>query len=185
MITRIPIRVWSMAAWLTSVTGAEPSAIHRQLDRLCGLLAEPTESEPGQANEQRDAAILASLPGNGRIVLATLLAEGWEALERRGYHALRTLCGAAPVTKRSGKTRLVTRRLACNPRLRNALYHWARVAVQHDARSRAKYAALRQRGHSHARALRSVGDRLLNVACAMLRNGTQFNPSLKGQKSAC
>jgi transposase len=33
---------------------------HRQLDRLCGLLAEPTESEPGQVNEQRDAAILAS-----------------------------------------------------------------------------------------------------------------------------
>ena len=158
---------------------------HRQLDRLCGLLAEPTESEPGQANEQRDAAILASLPGNGRIVLATLLAEGWEALQRRDYHALRTLCGAAPVTKRSGKTCIVTRRLACNPRLRNALYHWARVAVQHDPRSRAKYAALRLRGHGHARALRSVGDRLLNVACAMLRNGTQFNPSLESQKSAC
>lgn len=51
---------------------------HRELDRLCGLLAEPTESEPGQVNEQRDAAILASLPGNGRIVLATLLAEGWD-----------------------------------------------------------------------------------------------------------
>jgi transposase len=152
---------------------------HRQLDRLCGLLAEPTESEPGQANEQRDAAILASLPGN---VLATLLAEGWEALQRRDYHALRTLRGAAPVTKRSGKSCLVTRRLACNPRLRNALYHWARVAVQHDSRSRAKYTALRQRGHSHARALRSVGDRLLNVACAMLRNGTKFNPSLESQK---
>jgi hypothetical protein len=65
----------------------------------------------------------------------------------------------------------------------NALYHWARVAVQHDPRSRAKYAALRLRGH--ARALRSVGDRLLNVACAMLRNGTQFNPLLESQKSAC
>jgi hypothetical protein len=109
---------------------------HRQLDRLCGLLAEPRESEPGQVNEQRNAAILASLPGNGRIVLATLLAEGWEALQRRDYHALRTLCGAAPVTKRSGKSRIVTRRLACNPRLRNALYHWARVAAQHDSRSR-------------------------------------------------
>jgi hypothetical protein len=44
------------------------------------------------------------------------------------------------------------------------LYHWARVAVQRDPRSRAKYAALRQRGHSHARAVRSLGDRLLNVA---------------------
>jgi transposase len=86
---------------------------HRQLDRLCGLLAEPRESEPGQVNEQRDAAILTSLPGNGRIVLATLLAEGWEALQRRDYHALRTLCGAAPVTKRSGKSCIVTRRRGC------------------------------------------------------------------------
>jgi hypothetical protein len=31
-------------------------------------------------------------------------------------------------------------------------------------------------------ALRSVGDRVLNVACAMLCNGTQFNPSLESQK---
>jgi transposase len=128
---------------------------HRQLDRLCGLLAEPMENEPGQMNEQRDAAILASLPGDGRIVLATLLAEGWEPLQRRDYHALRSLCGAAPFTRRSGKSRVVTRRLACNPRLRNALYHWARAATKHDDRSRAKYAALRGRGHSHARALRS------------------------------
>jgi len=36
--------------------------------------------------------------------------------------------------------------------------------------------------HSYARALRCVGDRLLNVACAMLRTGAQFNPSLEGQK---
>lgn len=151
---------------------------HAELDRLCGKLAEPVETEPGQAGEQRDAAILASLPGNGRIVLATLLAEAWEPLQRRDYHALRTLCGAAPVTKRSGKSRIVTRRLACNPRLSKALYHWARVAAQHDPRSRAKYSALRQRGHSQGRALRSVADRLLNVACAMLRNRTQFNPSL-------
>jgi hypothetical protein len=36
----------------------------------------------------------------------------------------------SPVTKRSGKSRIVTRRIACNPRLSKALYHWARVAVQ-------------------------------------------------------
>ena len=39
-----------------------------------------------------------------------------------------------------------------------------------------KYQALRARGHRHARALRSVADRLLNVACAMLRDGTCFDP---------
>jgi hypothetical protein len=53
--------------------------------------------------------------------------------------------------------------------------------VQNDPRSRAMYMALRQRGHSRARALRSVGP-ALNVACAILRNGIQFNPSLESRK---
>jgi hypothetical protein len=120
----------------------------------------------------------------GRTVLATLLAEAWDALQRRDYAALRSLAGVAPVTKRCGKSCIVIRRQACQNRLANALYHWARVAVQHDPRSRAKYAELRSRGHSHGRALRQVGDRLLNVACAMLKSGTTFNPSLAAQKAA-
>ena len=57
------------------------------------------------------------------------------------------------------------------------MYHWARVAIQLDAASKAKYATLRGMGHSHGHALRSVGDRLLSVACAMLKNGALFNPS--------
>ena len=97
---------------------------------------------------------------------------------------MRSLAGVAPVTKRSGKSCIVIRRQACQNRLANALYHWARVAVQHDPRSRAKYAELRSRGHTHGRALRQVGDRLLNVACAMLRSGTTFNPSLAAQNEA-
>ena len=98
-----------------------------------------------------------------------------------------SLTGVAPVTKRSGKSCIVIRRQACHDRLADAMYHWARVAVQYDAKSRAKYkyAALRSRGHSHGRALRSVADRLLNVACAMLKSGTTFNPSLIAQKTSC
>jgi transposase len=150
---------------------------HGEIDRLTARLASPDEPAPGEA-EPQDATILASLPGVGRIVLATLLAEAWDALQRRDYAALRSLTGVAPVTKRSGKMRIVIRRLACHPRLANAVYHWARVAVQHDSISRAKYTALRARGHSHGRALRSVADRLLAVACAMLKTRTTFNPSL-------
>jgi transposase len=122
--------------------------------------------------------ILRSLPGVGRIVLATLLAEASDALQRRDYHALRCLSGVAPITKRSGKTRIVLMRQAVHVRLRNSVYHWARIAVQHDPRSRAKYAALRARGHGHGRALRSVADRLLAVACTMLLQQTTFDPAL-------
>jgi transposase len=164
---------------------------HGQLDRLTGLLAVPasdecgTEPVPGQRTEQRDAVILNSLPGVGRITLATLLAEAWDALQRRDYSALRALCGVAPVTKRSGKSRVVVRRHACHPRLGNAVYHWARVAAQCDPDSKAKYKALRERGHSHGRALRSVADRLLNVACSMLRSRTLFDPAFDPEKTAC
>lgn len=158
-------------------------ALH-QLDTLTARLASAPEAEPGQAR-QRDAEILASLPGVGRIVLATLLAEASDALQRRDYAALRSLTGVAPVTKRSGKSLIVIRRQACHRRLANAMYHWARVAMQHDPRSRAKYAALRSRGHSHGRALRSVADRLLNVACTMLNNGTPFDPSLAAKNVHC
>jgi transposase len=157
---------------------------YQHLDVLTARLIPSEEIEPGQ-EKQRDVEILASLPGVGRIVLATLLAEAWDALQRRDYAALRSLTGVAPVTKRSGKSCIVVRRQACNDRLANAMYHWGRVAVQHDDRSRAKYAALRSRGHSHGRALRSVADRLLNVACAMLRAGTTFNTSPSALKTAC
>ena len=113
-----------------------------------------------------------------------LLAEAPDTLQRRDYPALRSLTGVAPVTKRSGQSWIVVRRQACHPRLANAVYHWARVAIQHDPKSRAKYAGLRSRGHSHGRALRSVADRLLNVACAILNSGTLFDPALAAQKTA-
>ena len=161
---------------------------HRQLDKLCKLLAEPVASENEQTGpepEQTLGAILQSLPGAGRIVISTLLAGAdFEILQRADYPILRKLCGVAPVTRRSGKSRAVTRRLACNPRLRNAIHYLADAARRCDEKSKAKYLALKARGCSHARALRAIGDRLLYVACAMLKNCTLFNPGLESQKCA-
>ncbi|MGY4498992.1 hypothetical protein ACVWYH_002923 [Bradyrhizobium sp. GM24.11] len=88
---------------------------------------------------------------------------------------MRALAGAAPVTRQSGKQRFVVRRLACNRRLQSALHHWSRVAIQHDAATRRRYDALRQRGHGHARALRSVGDRLLFALCTTLERQTPYD----------
>ena len=123
------------------------------------------------------------MPGLGRITLAALLAEAWQPLRRRDYHALRPLSGVAPVTRGpsahgldpwgSGKSCVVVRRYACNKRLENALYHWARVATQHDETSRRRYAALR-----------TVADRLLSVACTLLARQTLFDPDHKPREAA-
>ncbi len=138
------------------------------------------------ADDERpdDLTILLSLPGVGVYVLSTLLAEAFELLQRRDYPALRARSGVAPVSIQSGNTQWEIRRLAVQHELRNALYHWARVAAQHDPLSKARYRALRARGYSHGRALRTVGDRLLAVACAMLKNGTLYDPKLSRDKLA-
>ena len=165
----------------------------RQLDRLVHQLAEaapaddpdaPATDDPESPTELPDAAILLSLPGVGTRVLATLLTEGSDAVRRRDYGALRCLCGVAPVTRRSGKSLVVIQRRAAHDRLRDAVFHWSRVAVQRDPVSHDKYVALRARGHARARALRSVADRLHHVPCTMRRDGACFDPHRVGTIAA-
>ena len=131
-----------------------------------------------------DLTILLSIPGVGIYGASTLLAEAHDLIRRRDYRALRAHSGAAPVKVASGKSEWVIRRLAVQHELRQALYHWARVAIVHDPLSHARYRALRQKGYTHGRCLRTVGDRLLAVACAMLRNGALYDPAVARRKLA-
>jgi transposase len=151
--------------------------------RLEALGAATEDTEP-QRPEQRIATIVRSLPGVGPTVSGALLGEAWQPLQAADYHALRLLSGAAPVTKQSGKWRAVHRRWACNPRLRNALYHAAGNAALHDPGFGALYKALRARGHSPGRARRTVADRLLAVLCAMVRSGTTYDPARRMARAA-
>src|SRR5215217_7945057 len=153
----------------------------RKLDELCATLREKTAAAGGAPC---DAAVLRSLPGVGTVTLAILLTEAAGPISRRDYPALRTLSGVAPVTKRSGKSCSVTMRYAAQIRLRNAVFHWARVAVLNDPKCRSRYATLRARGHSYGRALRGVGDRLLGVACVLLRRGMLFDPDYGSSAAA-
>lgn len=164
----------------------QAEAQRRQVERdAAALVRASAEPIPGQQVEHRDAAILLSLPGVGWKGAATMLVEASEALAARDYHALRLLSGVAPVTRQTGKNKkgLVSMRRAANPWLREAAYHWARVATQHDQATRAQYAALRARGHGHPRALRGVADRNMRLAIAMLRDGTLYDPA-RGRKAS-
>ena len=146
------------------------------IDETIDALAARESTENGAVG---DIEILRSIPGVGRVVLSTLLAESYDLIRRRDYKALRCLVGVAPVTRQSGKSKYVMRRRAASRRLAEALYHWAGVAVLHDPVSKARYASLRARGLRHSRSLRTVGDRLLSVACAMLKKGEPFDKEFK------
>jgi len=145
----------------------------RRLKTALQAIGDDTPTE--KVREHRDVEILQSLPGIGTRIAATMLAEAAQPLRERDYHGLRVLGGVAPVTKRSGKSRIVRIRYACNGRVRFALRCWAMGAIQRDPRSRAHYDHLRTIGHNHERALRGVVDRLIPVLIAMLRDGTLYD----------
>jgi transposase len=152
----------------------------RQLARLLDeLAARPAD---GHQREHSDIAIVRSMPGIGTRIAARMLAEASQPLVDRAYHVLRACMGIAPVTKQSGRRRTVSMRYACNRRLRDAAYHWARVGTQRDPASQAYYATLRRRGHTHGRALRSVADRLLRILMRLLQRRQLFDPAL-GQRT--
>jgi transposase len=153
----------------------ELRAAEKKLDQL--LQSRIDDTGCNQNQEPSDAAILNSLPGIGRVTLAIFLGEGFDPLIRRDYAALRALSGVAPVTRRSGKSYIVSMRYAAHPRLRNAVFYWMRAAVQNDPGTRNRYEALRKRGHSYGRALRGVADRLLEVACILLQRRQLFDPA--------
>jgi transposase len=154
------------------------SQVKQTQKRIAELLDQLSSAPPeGQKNEHRDAEIILSMKGIGIIVAATMLGEAAQAIAERDYDYLRANAGVAPVTRQSGKRKLVLRRYACNPRLSNAVFQAARVHAQCDPYGRELYAALRQRGHSHGRALRTIGDRLLRILIAMLRTGTLYDPT--------
>jgi len=139
----------------------------------------------GQTCEHRDIDILRSLPGLGRRTVAAMLAEAGFLLRARDYHGIRTLAGAAPVTRKTGKQKRgqVLMRRACNGRLRDALYNWAFVSINYDDLCRKHYDDLRNSGHRHARALRSVLDRLLRILMGCLRSGERYDRAKLGKAS--
>lgn len=153
-----------------------------QLDRVevtLGRLLAEMETTEGEIGGHRDVEITRSWPGQGVIVAATMLGEASVPLENRDYHWLRALCGTAPVTKQSGKSRHVTMRQACNERLRMAVHWWAGSAVLHDPKARALYAVHKARGHSHGRSIRAVADRLIRDLIVCLVKQERYRPELR------
>src|SRR5438132_6124263 len=143
----------------------------QQVEALLHTLAEAPDETGGPS----DVAMVQSLPGVGRKITAWLFAEAAQPLTERDDQVLRTQGGVAPVPKHSGKRRQVVMRRGCNPRLRHALYHMARVAMQREAYFGGVYEALRAKGQRHGQALRNIGDRLLRILIAMLHDRTCYD----------
>jgi len=123
------------------------------------------------------ARLLEHLPGVGTINLAQLLAEVGPILDRVGSaEQAATECGAAPVTKASGKTTGVYFRSAANTRARKAITAFAHNARMKSPWAAALYADARARGKRNPHATRIVARAWIRVIWACWHSGLPYDP---------
>jgi transposase len=142
--------------------GIAVQALVRTVSATCDAIAELEAALAARFEHHPDAEILRSLPGLGPILGARVLGEfGDDRTRFPDAASRRRYAGTAPVTRASGKARIVIRRRARNNRLADACRWWAFAALSHSPGVRAAYDARRAAGDGHDAALRRVGSKLL------------------------
>ena len=123
-----------------------------------------------------DAEIYQSQPGLAAILGARVLGEFGDdpgryadAKSRKNYG------GTSPITRASGKKKVVIARFIHNDRLIDALMAWAFSALNASPGARAYYDQLRTKGIEHNDALRRVANRLVGILHGCLKTRTLYD----------
>lgn len=152
----------------------------RALTALIGALNEQVSVLEGQVEacfgQHPDAEIYLSQPGLGTILGARVLAEfGDDPTRYDGARARKNYAGTSPITRASGKKKVVLARYARNNRLTDALRQQAFCALTASPGARAYYDTLRARDIEHNAALRQLGNRLVGILHGCLKTSTPYN----------
>lgn len=145
------------------------SELNTQIARLEEKVAEGFDLHP-------DAKIVRSLPGLGTILGARALAEfGDDPNRYADAKARRNYAGTSPITRASGKSRIVLSRYTRNRRLANTCHLWAFAAITASPGAKAFYDAHRAAGQAHHQALRALANRLVGILHGCLRHHTLYD----------
>jgi transposase len=161
------------------VTGAYAASV-RALIAVLVVLTEQVATLQGQVEayfgQHPDAEILTSQPGLGVILGARVLAEFGDDPDRYATaKARKNYAATSPITRTSGKTRIVAARYIHNDRLIDALMTQAFAALNASPGARAYYDQLRARGIDHNPALRQLANRLVGILHGCLKTRTRYD----------
>ena len=162
-----------------AITAAYAAAIRATASVLITLNEQISELE-GQVEahfrQHPDAAIYLSQPGIGTINGARVLAEFGDADGRyASARARKNYAGSSPITRASGRSKIVLARFVRNDRLADALQSQALSALTGSPGARAYYDKQRERGLGHNAALRQVSNRLVGILHGCLKTCTLYD----------
>lgn len=126
-----------------------------------------------------DVEVYRSQPGLGEILGARVLGEfGDDPHRYPDARARKNYAGSSPITRASGKKKVVLARYACNDRLADAVHQQAFCALTASPGARTYYDAIRVRGTGHHAALRQLGNRLVGILHGCLKTGTLYDENI-------
>jgi transposase len=183
----IPGRATAILAALRSGQLGQPAALTaayavtvRSLIAVITVLNEQVKALQGQVEENfgrhPDAEIYRSQPGMGAILGARVLGEFGDDPDRYADgKARRNYGGTSPITRASGKKKVVAARFIHNDRLVDALHAQAFASLNGSPGARALYDELRARGIEHNDALRRLANRLVGILHGCLKTRTLYD----------
>jgi transposase len=111
-----------------------------------------------------DYTLYHSLPAAGSYLEPALLAKLGDDRGRFPSPAsLQALAGTCPVTKQSGKSRVVVFRLGCDHEFRQIVQQWAKLSIRQSPWAAGYYQAVRPHCRSENEAYRKLANRWLEV----------------------
>jgi transposase len=161
------------------VVAAYAATVRAQVAILTTLNAEIKTMEEQVAahfGQHPEVEIYRSQPGLGDILGARVLAEfGDDPARYADARSRKNYAATSPITRQSGKKRLVLARYVHNDRLIDALGRQAFAAMIASPGARAYYDQLRGRGIGHHAALRQLANRLVGILHGCLKTGTTYD----------
>jgi transposase len=178
-----------LAALRSPQLGREPAvtaayaATVRSLIAVIVTLNEQVKVLQGQVEEHfgrhPDAEIYRSQPGMGAVLGARVLGEfGDDPHRYADGKARRNYAATSPITRASGKKKVVAARFVHNDRLVDALNAQAFAALKASPGARAFYDELRARGIEHNDALRRLANRLVGILHGCLKTRTLYDEAV-------
>jgi transposase len=160
------------------IVGELIQAQTRLVRTLIQTIADLDRAIAATVDQHAKAQLLRPLPRVGTISLSQLVAEVGPLLDRtENADQAAALCGASPITKRSGQQRTVTFRYATNTKARKALTLYADNSRHASPWAERIYREARARGARHAHAVRILARAWLRVIYACWHTNTTYDPA--------
>jgi transposase len=150
----------------------------RVLRTLLQTIAQLERAIAATLDQHAKAQLLRPLPRIGSISLGQIVAEVGPLLDRAASaDEAAALCGAVPVTKRSGQQRTVCFRHATNAKARKALTLYADNSRHASPWAERIYREARARGCRHPHAVRILARAWLRIIWACWHTNTPYDPA--------